>query len=138
MSKTSYNSGYRSKYSLTVHIVFVTKYRRKVINAQMMTRLETVANSVAEKWNSKIVEFSGEVDHVHFILDYPPSKTLSSLIANMKSTMSKTMWRDFESHVKTFYWGKRVFWTGAYFASSCGGVTVEELKAYVQSQERPE
>jgi len=104
----------------------------------MLVRLEEVSRSVAEKWDSRIVEFNGETDHIHFLLDYPPQKTLSSLIANLKSTMSKTMWREYELHLKKFYWGKRVLWTGAYFAASCGGVTIDQLKDYVKSQERPE
>lgn len=103
----------------------------------MLDRLKQVAESVAEKWDSSIVEFSGESDHIHFLLNYPPQKTLSSLIANLKSTMSKTMWREYEPHLKKFYWEKRILWTGAYFVASCGGVTIDQLKAYVQSQERP-
>ena len=137
MPETNYRSSYRAKFSLTAHIVFVTKYRRTSLTDPMLDRLKQVADSVAEKWDSSIVEFSGEADHIHFLLDYPPQKTLSSLIANMKSTMSKTMWREFEPHLKKFYWKQRVLWTGAYFVASCGGVTIDQLKAYVQSQERP-
>lgn len=102
----------------------------------MLTRLEEVFKSVATSWDSELVEFNGEVDHVHLLLNYPPQKLLSSLIANLKATASKTMWREFEKQVSKFY-NKRVFWTGAYFVASCGGVTIEELKAYVQNQEAP-
>ena len=103
----------------------------------MLTRLGEVAESVLLKWDSSAVEFNGESDHVHLLINYPPQKTLSSLIANLKSTMSKTMWRENEAYLKRFYWKeKRVFWTGAYFVASCGGVTVEQLKAYIESQER--
>jgi putative transposase len=45
--------------------------------------------------------------------------------------------KEFAAHVGKFYY-KPVFWTGAYFISSCGGVTLEQLKAYVQNQESPE
>lgn len=134
--KTSYRSTRRAVFNLTVHIVLVTKYRRKVIDAQMKQELEQVFGSVLASWDSELVEFNCESDHAHLIVSYPPHKLLSSLIANLKATSSKTMWRKFESVVsKTYY--KRVFWTGAYFVASCGGVTIDVLRKYVQDQDSP-
>ena len=123
-------------FNLTVHIVLVTKYRRKVIDAAMKTELEQVFKSVLKSWDSELVEFNCESDHAHLIVSFPPHKLLSSLIANLKATSSKTMWRKFESKVSKFY-SKRVFWTGAYFVASCGGVTIDVLKKYVQNQDSP-
>jgi putative transposase len=134
--KTSYRSTRRAVFNLTVHIVLVTKYRRKVIDAPMKQELEQVFNSVLASWDSKLIEFNCESDHAHLIVSYPPHKLLSSLIANLKATSSKTMWRKFESVVSNTY-HKRVFWTGAYFVASCGGVTIEVLKKYVQNQDSP-
>lgn len=125
-------------FSLTVHIIFVTKYRRKVIDAAMKTELEQVFKSVLSSWSSELVEFNCEVDHAHLVISYPPQKLLSSLIANLKATSSKTMWRKFEPKLKEVYWRKRVFWTGAYFVASCGGVSIDVLKKYVQNQQRLE
>jgi putative transposase len=129
--KTSYRSTRRAVFNLTVHIVLVTKYRRKVIDASMKQELEQVFNSVLASWDSELIEFNCESDHAHLIVSYPPHKLLSSLIANLKATSSKTMWRKFEFVVSNTY-HKRVFWTGAYFVASCGGVTIEVLRKYVQ------
>lgn len=127
----------RAVFNLTVNIVFVTKYRRKVITKPMLDRLSKVFESVAVSWDSELIEFNGESDHVHLLLSYPPHKLLSSLIANLKATSSKTMWREFEGETSRFY-NKRVFWTGAYFVASCGGVTIEQLRKYVENQECPD
>lgn len=135
--KTNYRSSRRAVFNLTVHIVLVTKYRRKVIDAAMKQELERVFKSVLASWDSQLVEFNCESDHAHLIVSYPPHKLLSSLIANLKATSSKTMWRKFESKLKEIYWRKRVFWTGAYFVASCGGVTIDVLKKYVQNQNSP-
>lgn len=135
--KTSYRSTRRAVFNLTVHIVLVTKYRRKVIDAAMKTELEQVFKSVLASWDSELIEFNCESDHAHLIVSYPPQKLLSSLIANLKATSSKTMWRKFEPKLKKIYWRKRVFWTGAYFVASCGGVTIDVLKKYVQNQDSP-
>ncbi|MFW6358622.1 MAG: IS200/IS605 family transposase [Chroococcales cyanobacterium] len=71
------------------------------------------------------------------LLCYPPHKLLSGLVANLKATSSKVMWREFQGHTSAFY-SKKVFWTGSYFVASCGGVTIETLKQYVQNQTVPD
>ncbi len=132
-----YRSSHRSVYCLTVHLVFVTKYRRKVINLELLTRLKEIFKSGLEKWDSELIEFNGEADHVHLLISYPPHKLLSNLVANLKSTSSKTLWREFENYLSKTYWKNRVFWTGSYFVASCGGVTIEQLKKYVENQNPP-
>ena len=103
----------------------------------MKQELKEVFQSVLSSWDSELIEFNCETDHAHLLVSYPPHKLLSSLIANLKATSSKTMWRKFELKLKEVYWGKRVFWTGAYFVASCGGVTIDVLKKYVQDQDFP-
>ncbi len=136
MPKAKYRSSHRSVFNLTVHMVFVTKYRRKIINAEMLTELKAVFESVLKAWNSQLIEFNGESDHVHLLVSFPPQKRLSDLVGNLKATASKTMWRKFESKLSTIY-RKKVFWTSSYFIASCGGVTVDPLKKYVQNQDSP-
>ena len=77
---------------------------------------------------SELLGFNCEVGHAHLLISYPPQKLLISLIANLKATSSKIIWRKFEPNLKTVYWRKKVFWTGAYFVASCGGVTIDVLK----------
>ena len=136
MLKSKYRSSHRSVFNLTVHMVFVTKYRRKVINAQMLEELKLVFESVLKSWNCQLIEFNAESDHCHLIVSFPPQKRLSDLVGNLKATASKTMWRKFESQLSKVY-HKKVFWTSSYFIASCGGVTLEALKKYVQAQDSP-
>ena len=79
----------RATFNLTVHIVLVTKYRRKVFKKEHLEFLNEAFKSIADKWDARSVEFSGESDHVHILLTYPPHKLLSGLIANLKSTSSQ-------------------------------------------------
>jgi putative transposase len=119
---SKYHISRRAVFNLTVHIVFVTKYRRKVIANEMLVKLKEVFTSVLKAWDSELIEFNGEPDHVQILISYPPQKLLSSLIANLKATLSLTMWREFYPVVSKIYF-KKVFWTEAYFVVSCGGVT---------------
>jgi len=136
MPKAKYRSSHRSVFNLTVHMVFVTKYRRQVINAEMLQELEGIFKSVLKAWNCQLIEFNGEKDHVHLLVSFPPQKRLSDLVGNLKATASKAMWKQFEPILSTVY-SKKVFWAASYFISSCGGVSVETLKQYVQNQDSP-
>jgi REP element-mobilizing transposase RayT len=71
-----------------------------------------------------------EEDHLHLLIDYNPKVQISKLVNNLKTVSSRLIRKDFASHVERFYY-KPVFGTGAYFVASCGGVTLEQLKAYV-------
>ncbi|MFN7247124.1 MAG: IS200/IS605 family transposase [Microcystis sp.] len=116
-----------------------TNYRRKVFEKEHLEFLRIVFQNIAEKWEAKVIEINRESDHVHILLTYPPHKLLSSLIANLKSTSCQLMWDNFSDHLKEIYGqDKRILWTGAYFVASCGGVTIDQLKKYVENQDSPE
>ena len=134
---SNYSKGYRSVYKLTVHIVFVTKYRRKAISSDILLRLKDIFQETLDKWDCQLIEFNGELDHVHLLVSYKPEISLSKLIANLKTVSSRLVRRDFPSLSSQYFYNKPHFWTGAYFVSSCGGVTVEQLKKYVEAQDNP-
>jgi putative transposase len=132
-----YNHGFRSVYKLTAHIVFVVKYRKKAINFSMLNRLEVIFKETLEKWECSLLEFNGETDHVHLLIEYKPDISLSKLIANLKTVSSRLIRKENPDLSDKFFYGKPYFWTGSYFVASCGGVTVEELKKYVENQNNP-
>lgn len=134
---TIYRKGFRSVYKLTAHLVLVTKYRKKVINYPVMDRLKEVFESPLNKWDCKLIEFNGESDRIHLSIDYKPDIALSGLIANLKTVSSRLIRKDFPYLPSKYFYNKPYFWTGAYFVASCGGVTVDQLKQYVQNQDSP-
>jgi putative transposase len=133
-----YTHSYRSVYNLTAQAIFVTKYRKKILNSELLTALEGYFLSILNAKDCELIEFNGEPDHVHLILSYKPTILVSNLIANLKSSSSKQLWDNHGDLLKKTYWGKRVLWTGSYFVASCGGVTIEQLKKYVEQQNRPD
>jgi putative transposase len=132
-----YDKGFRSVYTLTAHIVFVTKYRKKVINKSIHERLRTIFSETCSKWETTLLEFNGEADHIHLLVRYHPQIELSKFIANLKTVSSRLIRKEFGDYLNRVY-RKPVFWTGSYFVASCGGVTVEQLKKYVEQQATPE
>ncbi|MGY2717338.1 REP element-mobilizing transposase RayT [Thermostichus sp. MS-CIW-15] len=102
----------------------------------MLQRLEDIFRATCQKWRCSLVEFNGEADHVHLLVSFPPDVQVSKLVNNLKTVSSRLIRKEFATEVARFY-SKPVFWTGTYFVASCGGVTVEELKKYVEQQATP-
>lgn len=136
MTQLFHKHGFRSVYTLTVHIVFVTKYRRKVIDGAMLQRLLEIFRETCDKWECQLVEFNGESDHVHLLVNFSPQVQLSKLIANLKTVSSRLLRKEFQTELERIY-SKPVFWSGSYFVASCGGVTIETLRKYVEGQSSP-
>ena len=121
---------------LKCHLVLTTKYRRKLLTDPMLTRLEAIFRDLMEKWQGRLVEFNGESDHVHLLLQYTPQTEPSKLINNLKTVSSRYLRKEFAPEINQVYW-KDMLWTNGYFIASCGGVTVEQLKKYINEQDRP-
>ena len=86
---TTYNHGFRSVYRLNAHIVFVVKYRKKAISEPILSRLQEIFKNTLHKWDCELLEFNGESDHVHLLIDYKPDQPLSTLIGNLKTVSSR-------------------------------------------------
>ena len=120
-------------YLLRLHIVLVTKYRRKVISPEILGFLETAFRGVLESWNCRLEEFGGEEDHVHLLIGIHPALNISGLVNNLKSATSRKVRNHFQCHVAQFYW-KPYFWHRAYFVGSVGVVSLETIRNYIEKQ----
>lgn len=123
-------------YSLKINLVLVTKYRHKAINAAMLQRLEEIVNENCLDWESELQEFSGESDHIHALIEINPKVQISKFVNNLKTVTSRLIRKEFPEQCAKFY-RKPVFWKIGYFVSSCGGVTLDVIKAYIQQQDKP-
>ena len=62
--------------------MLVTKYRKKIINRAMLTRLQEIFAATCQKWRSDVIDFNGEDNHVHLLINYPPDVEISKLVNN--------------------------------------------------------
>lgn len=133
---TQIEKGSHSVYSIHLHVVLVTKYRRKVITAPMLIRLQEIFSKVCSAQKSNLLEFHGEEDHVHLLLTIAPDTLISQLVASLKAASSRLIRKEFAEHVNKFYW-KPVFWHNSYCVISCGGAPLEIVKQYIDGQKQP-
>ncbi|MEQ9669131.1 IS200/IS605 family transposase [Coleofasciculus sp. G2-EDA-02] len=126
----------RSISDLKAHLVLTTKYRRKIFTRQMIERIQKLMWELCCKWECKIIEVNGEEDHIHLLFQYYPQLELPKFVGNIKSVTSRRLRSEFPDLAKVFK--KSVLWNESYFIASCGGVTVSQLKSYVEKQNTPD
>ena len=120
-------------FNLKLHIVFVTKYRRKTLSPDLLKYLEEAFGEILAAWRCTLLEFGGEADHVHLLVDIHPALDISVLINNLKTASARRTRNRFADHLAPFY-SKPLFWSRAYFVASVGGATLETVRAYVNAQ----
>src|SRR4030081_1922499 len=125
--------GRHCTFELHVHLVFATKYRRKVFDA--INHLRVIFESVCRDFESTLVEMDGEDNHVHLLVNYPPKHSISTLVNSLKGVSSRMLRWERPDLVRR-YW-KGVLWSPSYFAASCGGAPIGVLKAYIKQQKTP-
>ena len=138
MSSQALNRLYHCTYRLQYHLVMVTKYRRKCITKPMLSRLDEIARATTEKWEGEVLEFNGEPDHVHLLLELTPRTAPSAFVNNLKTVTSRLIRKEYGEHLQRYYWRKPVFWSRSYCIITVGGAPLSVLKQYIEQQEPPE
>ncbi|MFM1841330.1 MAG: hypothetical protein RLZZ490_61 [Cyanobacteriota bacterium] len=119
--------------SLKIHLVCVTKYRQQVLTPEGLAVIEQSFNDVAKKMDFRVIEFSGESDHVHVLIEFPPKLSVSQMVNALKGVSSR---RYGQANLPKPY-GKEALWSPSYFASTVGGAPMETLRLYIQNQLKP-
>jgi putative transposase len=113
------------------HLVLVTKYRNKCFTNSILERLREIFFQQCEKWDANLLEFGGEKDHVHLLLDLYPNIEPAKLINSLKTVSSRLIRKEYSKHLAKYYW-KPVLWSRAYCLISAGGAPL-----YINNQDRP-
>ncbi len=92
-TKQDLRTGRHCVFMIHAHLVFVTKYRGRIFNTEHLDSLETLFRRVCADFESELVEFNGETDHVHLLVNYPPKVTLSKLVNSLKGVSSRRLKR---------------------------------------------
>jgi putative transposase len=119
--------------ALHVHLVFVTKYRRGVFTDRAHVVLKDAFLGVCAEFDAVLKEVNGEDDHVHLLIEYPPTVQLSKLVNSLKGVSSRRLRQQNFPEVKRKLWGEHL-WSPSYFAASCGGAPLEIVKQYIEQQ----
>ena len=129
---TDFRPGRHCVFALHVHLVFVTKYRRKVLTEAAHETLRAIFAHICQEFETRLVEANGEDDHVHLLVEYPPKVALSKLVNSLKGVSSRRLRQQHGEIAARYY--KGVLWSSSYFAASCGGAPLSIIRQYIEDQ----
>ena len=115
---------------LSVHIVWVTKYRYHVLKGDVQVRCRDLLVQICNSENVKILKGVVSKDHVHMHIEYPPSLSISNLVKRLKGRTSIMLQQEFPELGKR-YWGRH-FWAIGFGAWSTGNITEEMVQEYLE------
>jgi putative transposase len=102
----------------------------------MLDCCEQAMRKVCADFGASLREFSGEDDHVHLLVQYPPKVTVSALVNSLKGVSSRRLRSQFAGCVNRHIVHGH-FWSPSYFAASCGGAPLSIIRQYIEQQREP-
>ena len=133
---TDLRKGRNCVFLMHVHLVFVTKYRRNVFTKPILEELRAIFQNVCKDFSAELVEFEGERDHVHLLVNYPPKISVSKLVNSLKGVSSRLVRKTGYPTIRKALWGDSL-WSPSYFAGTCGGAPLEIIRQYIEQQNAP-
>ena len=121
-----------SVFSMYYHLILVTKYRRKVIDKTISERLKEIFEYIAVNYNISVIEWNDDEDHIHILFKAQPNSELSKFINAYKSASSRLIKKEYPQ-IKEKLW-KEYFWSRSFCLMTTGGVTINIIKEYIESQ----
>lgn len=137
LKSTDLRKGRTCVFALHVHLVFVTKYRRYVFTRPILLDLKEIFQSVCKDFEATLVEFEGEKNHVHLLVNYPPKVAISRLVNSLKGVSSRMIRKKHHFAIEKYLWGGAL-WSPSYFSGSCGGAPVSIVRQYIEQQNTPD
>ena len=124
--------GAHTQYDLQVHVVWLTKYRKRILVGKVAQRLKILLMQGCSAKNITIIKGNIQSNHVHLLLAIPATLSMAQVMQYLKGRSSKKLQEEFP-HLRREFWGQHMWATG-YFCRSVGTVTQDIIKEYIASQ----
>jgi putative transposase len=118
-----------------VHLIFVCKYRKKLLIA-LGEQVKKLMYDISEEKDLGIVEMEVDKDHIYLLVSYNPTQSILEIVRWFKQISTYRIWRQNSNQVylSKQFWKEKTFWSDGYFACSIGNVSKETIEKYIQSQ----
>lgn len=127
-----YWKGSQIKYRLRYHLVWIPKYRRRILKGKIAERIAELLHECADLQRWKIEELSIQPDYVHVLVQMPPEVSVSKMLQLFKGRTSRALRKEFPE-LEEFYWGNS-FWADGYFAETSGQINEKQIREYIRDQ----
>ena len=128
--KRDYRTTNKTIYSCQYHVIWCTKYRRKVLDTQIQERLKQLIYDQQDEYEYNIREMETQSEHIHLLIEIPPAHSVDKIIGKIKGYTAKVLREEYPSLKSRL----PSLWTRSKFVSSCGSVRLQVIKDYIEGQ----
>ena len=128
-----YRVGAHTKTDLKVHLIWIPKYRKKVLTGQIAIRTRDLLRQIAMEHELEIISGKVAKDHIHMFISYRATQNISKIMQWLKGISSRILLQEFP-HLRKQFWGRHL-WSRGYLAVSSGNITDEMIQQYIEEQE---
>ena len=128
-----YRRSAHAVFDLKYHVVWITKYRYKVLTGRVAERTRDLIRQICESRDVIIVRGAVSPDHIHLLLSTPADLSPAKLVQYIKGRSSRRIQDEFPE-IRKRYWGQHL-WARGYFCATVGSVDEETIKKYIENQQ---
>ena len=128
-----YRLGAHTKTDLKAHLVWIPKYRKRVLTGQVAIRTRDVLRQIAIEHEIDIITGKVSSDHIHMLISYRPTQNISKIMQWLKGISSRILLSEF-THLRKQFWGRHL-WARGYLSVNSGNITDEMIQQYIDEQE---
>lgn len=129
--KVTHGRGY--VYSIQYHVVWCTKYRRKVLNQQVETKLYEILEKIAKDNKFQILEKNTDLDHIHLLLNCSPQHYIPDIMKALKGVSARLIMKELGNTFRDKLWGGHL-WNPSYYIATVSENTESQIRQYIQEQ----
>lgn len=124
----------RAKYSLKAHLVFVCKYRKKLLRGDFDKDIRQWIYSICSRMDTELHETESDRDHIHLLISYNVTDRICDIVKRIKQETVYKAWAKYPSYLKKYFRKEKTLWSDGYFAGSIGEVSEETIRQYIKNQ----
>lgn len=128
-----YTSENHSKHLLMCHLIFVCKYRKKLL-VRLGEYIKQETQRIAKHYDWQIIEQEIDNDHIHILIRYSPKWSVLQIVRLLKQQTTYRIWQQHQDYLSKHFWKERTFWSDGYFSCSIGNVSKATIQRYIETQ----
>jgi len=134
--KPLYHTASHSKYLIKMHMIFVCKYRKKLLQGLIDEDIKQMFMEISKMPDTSfsIEVMESDLDHLHLLLDMEPTVTPVAIVNRLKSISTNRIWKRHEAYLKEHFWKEKTFWSDGYFVCSTENANQDTIRAYIEQQ----
>ena len=128
-----YRSKNHSKFLLMYHIIFICKYRKKLLT-NYSPEIKNIFLDISKDYDFEILEMESNKDHIHLLIESEPKISVLQIVRVIKSKSTIELWKNHSEQLRKDFWYQNMLWSRGYFACTIGNASEDIVRKYIENQ----